>query len=78
MHANTSDLSEQRFTSSFTGEEFFLRDHVVQGERVLPGAAQLELARAAAARAAGVNGTDGLRLENVVFAQSGDGGQRRS
>ena len=46
VHANTSDLCEQRFTSSFTGEEFFLRDHVVQDQRVLPGAAQLELARA--------------------------------
>ncbi len=69
VHANTSDLSEQRFTSSFTGEEFFLRDHVVQGELVLPGAAQLELARAAAARAAGVDGAGALCLENVVFAR---------
>ncbi|MEU9678028.1 SDR family NAD(P)-dependent oxidoreductase [Streptomyces parvus] len=47
LHTNTSTLGEQRFTSRYTGEEFFLRDHRVQGERVLSGAACLELARAA-------------------------------
>ncbi|MDM5182303.1 ketoacyl-synthetase C-terminal extension domain-containing protein, partial [Massilia sp. DJPM01] len=30
LHANTSDLSEQRFTSTFSGNEFFLADHQVQ------------------------------------------------
>ena len=37
----------QRFSSVFTGEEFFLADHVVKGQRVLPEVAYLELARAA-------------------------------
>ncbi|QMU78257.1 SDR family NAD(P)-dependent oxidoreductase [Streptacidiphilus sp. PB12-B1b] len=49
LHVNTSTLQGQRFTSVFTGEEFFLRDHRVRGERVLSGAACLELARAAVA-----------------------------
>ncbi len=53
VHRNTSDLSEQRFSTTLTGEEFFLCDHVVQGERVVPGAAQLEWARAAVALASG-------------------------
>jgi amino acid adenylation domain-containing protein len=44
----TADLAEQRFISVFTGEEFFLRDHQVQGQRMLPGVAYLEMARAAA------------------------------
>ncbi|MGJ7907986.1 SDR family NAD(P)-dependent oxidoreductase [Actinopolyspora sp. H202] len=49
LHVNTSTLAVQRFTSVYTGEEFFLRDHRVRGQRVLSGAACLELARAAVA-----------------------------
>ena len=47
LHQNTSDLSEQRFSSTFTGEEFFFEDHVMKGRRVLPGVVCLEMARAA-------------------------------
>src|SRR5215469_13678244 len=52
LHRNTSDLSEQRYDSTFTGDEFFLSDHrvAVNGQaahRVLPGVAYLEMARAA-------------------------------
>ena len=52
LHHNTSDLSEQRYSSTFTGEEFFLADHQVKrdggaGQKVLPGVAYLEMARAA-------------------------------
>ena len=47
LQQNTSDLSEQRYSSTFTGEEFFLTDHVVNGQKVLPGVAYLEMARAA-------------------------------
>ncbi|MBP0454655.1 SDR family NAD(P)-dependent oxidoreductase [Kitasatospora sp. RG8] len=68
LHANTSSLNEQRFTSVFTGEEFFLKDHQVQGERVLSGAACLELARAAVA--ASLDGPHGgLRIRNVVWSR---------
>ncbi|KAF3469294.1 SDR family NAD(P)-dependent oxidoreductase [Streptomyces sp. Tu 3180] len=49
LHANTSTLRGQRFTSVYTGEEFFLRDHRIGGTPVLSGAACLELARAAVA-----------------------------
>ncbi|SYX83886.1 SDR family NAD(P)-dependent oxidoreductase [Paenibacillus alvei] len=48
LHRNTSHLSELRFSTTFTGEEFFLSDHKVQGRRVLPGVAYIEMARAAA------------------------------
>ena len=47
LHANTSDLRRQQYTSVFTGNEFFLRDHQVNGEKVLPAVAYLEMARAA-------------------------------
>jgi acyl transferase domain-containing protein/ubiquinone/menaquinone biosynthesis C-methylase UbiE len=71
LHQNTSDLSEQRFSSTFTGQEFFLADHVVKGQRVLPGVAYLEMARAALAQAARAleEGQTGIRLKNVVWAQ---------
>ncbi|HBV98892.1 MAG TPA: hypothetical protein DEF36_17880, partial [Desulfotomaculum sp.] len=71
LHKNTSDLTEQRFSSTFTGREFFLADHVVKGQSVLPGAACLEMARAAVEKAAGVSkeGKVGIRLKNVVWTR---------
>src|ERR1700739_1634397 len=56
LHRNTSDLSEQRYTSTFTGEEFFLKDHQVRlkndrVQKVLPGVAYLEMVRAAGEQA---------------------------
>ena len=53
LQENTSDLSEQRYSSIFTGEEFFLRDHKVRGESILPGVAYLEMARKAVEEATG-------------------------
>ncbi|MEA2959171.1 MAG: polyketide synthase PksN, partial [Alphaproteobacteria bacterium] len=68
LHENTSDLSGQRFRSRLSGEEFFLSDHVVQGRRVLPGAAYLEMARAAVAKSVGEASWDGgLELKNVAW-----------
>ena len=49
IHVNTSTLDSQRFTSTFTGSEFFLSDHIVNGKRIMPGAAMLEMARASIA-----------------------------
>ncbi|PAY12901.1 SDR family NAD(P)-dependent oxidoreductase [Bacillus sp. 7705b] len=64
LHRNTSDFSEQRFSSSFTGKEFFLSDHVVQGQKILPGVAYLEMAREAAEKAAGDLG-EGQRIVSL-------------
>ncbi|WP_440217107.1 SDR family NAD(P)-dependent oxidoreductase [Chromobacterium piscinae] len=71
LHANTSDLSEQRYSSTFTGEEFFFRDHVIQGKAVLPGVASLEMALEAARRATGANapGMRPIALRHVVWAR---------
>ncbi|MCP5005051.1 MAG: KR domain-containing protein, partial [Planctomycetes bacterium] len=70
LHENTSDLSEQRFTSTFTGEEFFLNDHQIKGEKVLPGVGYLEMARAAVEKASGER-EDGMtiHLKHVVWSQ---------
>ncbi|MED1915622.1 SDR family NAD(P)-dependent oxidoreductase [Bacillus thuringiensis] len=71
LHQNTSTLSEQRHSSTFTGQEFFLRDHVVKGQKVLPGVAYLEMARVAVDLAAGVRSDNQspIQLKNIVWAK---------
>ncbi|BBB92537.1 MAG TPA: SDR family NAD(P)-dependent oxidoreductase [Methylomusa anaerophila] len=71
LHQNTSDFFVQRFSSVFTGQEFFLADHIVKGQRILPGVAYLEIARAAIERAAGLLKTDEnvISLKNVVWTR---------
>ncbi|WP_198291983.1 SDR family NAD(P)-dependent oxidoreductase, partial [Janthinobacterium sp. CG3] len=53
LQRNTSDVTGPRFSSRFSGEEFFLADHVIQGRRVMPAVAYLEMARAGLAQAGG-------------------------
>ena len=47
LDRNTSNLREQKFTVTLTGQEFYLTDHLVNGRKVMPGVAMLEMARAA-------------------------------
>jgi len=47
LHINTSTFNQQRYSSTFSGKEFFLADH----GKSLPVAAYLEMARAAVAQA---------------------------
>ncbi|WP_250634474.1 SDR family NAD(P)-dependent oxidoreductase, partial [Pinirhizobacter soli] len=65
LHRNTSDVTGLRFSTHLSGEEFFLADHVVQGARILPGAAQLEMARCAAREALGED--EGLQLRDIAW-----------
>lgn len=44
---NVSTLEEQSFETIFTGEEFFLKDHLVGDQMILPAVAYLEMARIA-------------------------------
>ncbi|MCX7920840.1 MAG: SDR family NAD(P)-dependent oxidoreductase [Clostridia bacterium] len=60
VHTNTSTLRKQNFSSNFTGNEFFLEDHIVGGQKVLPGVVQLEMARVAG-ELAGEERVGGLR-----------------
>lgn len=71
LQRNTSDLAEQRYSSIFNGREFFLAHHLVKGEKLLPGAACLEMARAAVAQAAGdlAQKQTRLRLKDVIWAR---------
>ncbi len=66
VHRNTSDLTEQKYTTLLTKDMFFVEDHQVLGQFVVPGAAIMEMARAAGAFGAG---TDIRRLESVVWQE---------
>jgi polyketide synthase PksN len=67
VHRNTSDLREQRFSTTLTGREFFLADHVVRGHKVMPGVAHLEMAREALQRAASMDAGHVIRLKHIVW-----------
>ena len=77
LHRNLSNFYEQKFGSGFTGNEVFFRDHQVLGTPVLPGAACLEMARAAVNLSLGADGTDAagstgagdsrIRMENIAW-----------
>jgi len=47
VHERMPGSAEHIYRSTFTGEEFFLGDHIVQGTRILPAMAYLEMALAA-------------------------------
>ena len=70
LHENTSDLEQQSYVTRLSGDELFLRDHRVEGRRVLPGVAYLEMARVAVETAApGACGSGAIELRNVIWAQ---------
>ncbi|TRX76729.1 type I polyketide synthase [Pseudomonas mangiferae] len=76
VQRNTSDLAGQRFSSRFDGHEPFFTDHRVNGLKVLPGVAYLEMARAALALSLST-GERVTRLKNVAWQQPmrHDGGE---
>ncbi|MBV9495269.1 MAG: SDR family NAD(P)-dependent oxidoreductase [Acidobacteria bacterium] len=64
VHQNSSTFEQQKFSARFSGEEFFLSDHVVETQKILPGVAYLEMARAAGELSAGAP----VRvIENLVW-----------
>ncbi|WP_160717044.1 SDR family NAD(P)-dependent oxidoreductase [Chitinophaga solisilvae] len=69
LHQNTSGFAGPEFTTVFNGEEFFLKDHVISGQRIFPGSAYLEMAREAAVQAMGVPPASGhiIKLQQVVW-----------
>jgi polyketide synthase PksN len=74
VHANTSDFFGQRYTTRLSGDEFFLADHRIaaadgQTHRVLPGAAWLEMVRAAVELAWPRQGGAALELRNIAWTQ---------
>ena len=68
LHRNVSGFAGPTFKTAFSGDEFVLADHHVNGKKVLPGVAGLEMARAAATLAGGLEGA-GYAIENVVWSR---------
>ncbi|MEJ2621460.1 MAG: type I polyketide synthase, partial [Candidatus Thiodiazotropha sp.] len=66
-----SDFSEKRFYSTFTGDEFFLKDHIINGRRLLPGVAYLEMAREAVNNIMDIPNGDGKNvcLKDIVWSR---------
>ncbi|WP_308287941.1 non-ribosomal peptide synthetase/type I polyketide synthase [Streptomyces hilarionis] len=73
LDADLSTGAERVYAKTLTGEEFFLRDHVVGGEMLLAGVAYLEMARLAGDLAEGgpVRGVDGLVWATPVRLPAG-------
>ena len=75
LHTNTSDFRQQSYSSTFSGDEFFLSDHQVRTggrsvQKVLPGVAYLEMARAAVTHASPAPPESSiLELHNTVWLQ---------
>lgn len=71
LQMNTSNFNEQRYSSIFYGNEFFLQDHVIQNQKVLPGVIYIEMARTAIVNAfdTEITGASVLKLKNVVWAR---------
>ncbi|MGB3466989.1 MAG: SDR family NAD(P)-dependent oxidoreductase, partial [Cyclobacteriaceae bacterium] len=53
LHENISDLYGQKFNTEFTGAESYLRDHVINGKKILPGVSYIEMVREAGERSIG-------------------------
>ncbi|WP_406346322.1 amino acid adenylation domain-containing protein [Streptomyces sp. NBC_00648] len=68
LHENVSGLGAVRYRTRFTGEEFVLRDHVVDGKRLLPAVASLEMAYTAVRRALPAAGSR-VTLKNVSWVR---------
>lgn len=68
---NTSDTGTHKFSFTFNGNEFFLKDHVVNGQRVLPAVTFLEMIRSAVMQSTkGLVKNGGcICLQNIIWAQ---------
>ncbi|RZA08189.1 MAG: polyketide synthase of type I, partial [Moraxellaceae bacterium] len=70
LHKNTSDLFQQSYSSTFNGNEFFLKDFHGSATKVLPAVAYLEMAHAAVLRAMPNSQESGIvELHDVVWAE---------
>ncbi|WP_189457555.1 type I polyketide synthase, partial [Aquimarina muelleri] len=70
VHKNTSDLRQQRYNSTFSGEEFFLKNYKVKEDKVIPAMIYLEMARVAVMLASSSHEESTvIELNNVFWIQ---------
>ena len=67
IHQNVSQFDRQEFTSTFTGDEEFLKDHVINGVKVLPGVCYPEMAIAALNQS--VSHESMIHIKNAIWAK---------
>ncbi|TQV86000.1 SDR family NAD(P)-dependent oxidoreductase [Aliikangiella coralliicola] len=58
------------FNSVFTGNEAFLADHIIQGKKILPGMAYLEISRAAVAASVSLSDKHMIVLSDSIFVNA--------
>ncbi|WP_185113962.1 SDR family NAD(P)-dependent oxidoreductase [Fulvivirga imtechensis] len=74
LHVNTSDLVQQCYSSTFSGNEFFFADYPLNGngsgQKMLPAVAYLEMARAAVEKSMPAKeGSELIELHDLVWGQ---------
>ena len=71
LHENISGISCLKYKSLFTGEEFFLKDHLVQSNHTLPNIADLEIVNQAFRKALDDfdDATQVIELKNILWAK---------
>lgn len=70
LHYNSSVLSQQSYTSNFSGKEFFISGYKLGGQSVMPLTAYLEMARAAVEKALpDTSEATTLEMYNTSWAQ---------
>ncbi|WP_166706504.1 MULTISPECIES: SDR family NAD(P)-dependent oxidoreductase [Bacillus amyloliquefaciens group] len=67
IHQNHSSREEVAYSSHFKGNEFFLSDHIVNGQATMPGVAYLEMAREASVRSSGVTQFREVSLSRLIW-----------
>lgn len=68
LHRNVSDLNQQRYSSVFSGEESFIKDNQINGNKVLSAFTCIEMARAAVMQATSTSEKSTvLALSNMVW-----------
>lgn len=69
VHRNVSDLGRQAYRTTLSPRAFYVDDHRVNGARVLPGVAYLEMARAAVALALPEENTHAIEFLDHAWVQ---------
>jgi len=69
LHANVSTLERQCFTARFTGNEFFLDQHVVADQKILPAVAYLEMVRVAVSESIRLQPNERIQIDHIVLAR---------
>lgn len=69
LHESSASAAKRQYTFLFTGEEPFLKDHVIKGKHILPGVAYLEMVRKAMQLNHGKETASGMNIliKNVVW-----------